>query len=73
MFTAPTIRRLTVAEPSKLKLAEMYEAYFRALEKQAVRFENVASKLDAQDKQAVLVFVACLRKEVQTLREQVGL
>lgn len=55
------------------QLAEMYEAYFTTLERLAVRFENVASKLEAEDKRAVLDIVAGLRKEVQTLQEQVDL
>ena len=55
------------------QLAEMYEAYFATLEKQAVRFENVASNLEAEDKGAILEIVAGLRKEVQALQEQVDL
>jgi len=72
MFTAPTIRPIFADDPPTSQLAEIYEAYFTALERQAMRFENVASKLEDQDKRAVLVFVAGLRKEVQTLRERVG-
>jgi hypothetical protein len=55
------------------QLAEMYEAYFATLEKQAVRFANVASNLEGEDKRTILEIVAGLRKEVQTLREQVDL
>ena len=51
----------------------MYEAYFATLEKQAVRFETVASKVEDEDKRILLDCVAGLRKEVQTLREQVRL
>ncbi len=50
----------------------MYEAYFATLEKQAVRFETVASKVEDEDKRILLDCVAGLRKEVQTLREQVA-
>jgi hypothetical protein len=71
MFTAPTIRRITADAPPTSDLAEIYETYFTTLERQAVRFENVASMLKDEDKQTVLVFVAGLRKEVQTLRGQV--
>jgi len=71
MFTAPTIRRITADAPPTSDLAEIYETYFTTLERQAVRFENVASMLKDEDKQTALVFVAGLRKEVQTLRGQV--
>lgn len=51
----------------------MYEASFTNLERQAVRFEDVASKLQDEDRRAILDLVAGLRKELQTLREQVDL
>jgi hypothetical protein len=73
MSTAPTIRRITHDDPRTSQLARMYEAYFTTLERQAVRFENVAAKLEDGLKRTVLDFVAGLRKEVQTLREQIDL
>ena len=73
MSTARTIRSTIVGDPPMSQLARMYEAYFVTLERQAVRFETLASKLDGEHKQAILYFVAGLRKELQTLREQVNL
>jgi hypothetical protein len=73
MSTAPTIRLITSDDPRMSQLAEMYEAYFTTLESQAVRFENVAAKLEDGLRRTVLDFVAGLRKEVQTLREQIDL
>ncbi len=73
LSTAPTVRPLTAGDPPISPLAKMYEAYFATLEKQAVRFETVASKLEDEDKRTLLDCVAGLRKEVQTLREQVRL
>jgi hypothetical protein len=37
---------LTAGDPTITPLAKMYEAYFATLEKQAVPFETVASKLE---------------------------
>lgn len=55
-------------------IARMYEAYFTALEKQAVRLEMVASKLgDEEQRATVLDCVAALRQEVQELRGQTQL
>ena len=55
------------------QVAEMCEAYFTTLERRAVQFEKVASKLEDEDKRAILDIVAGLRQEVQALREQVDL
>lgn len=64
---------MIAGDPPILPLAKMYEAYFTTLERQAVRFETVASKLEDEEKRAILDIVTGLRKEVQTLREQVRL
>jgi hypothetical protein len=55
------------------QLAEMYESYFTTIERQTMRFEDVASKLKGEDKRAILEIVTDVRKEVQTLRERVDL
>ena len=55
------------------QIAEMCEAYFTTLERQAVRLEHVASKLEDEHRQTILEIVAGLRKELQALREQVDL
>jgi len=51
----------------------MYEAYFTTLERQAVRFETVALKLDSEDKIVILDCVAEMRKELRTLKGQIDL
>jgi hypothetical protein len=73
MSTAPAARLATGGDPPIPPIARMFEAYFKILEGQAVRFENVASRLEEKDKRAVLDLVAGLRKEVQAIREQVQL
>jgi hypothetical protein len=71
MSVAPTIHPINNDDPPISHLADMYDAYFTSLERQAVRLENVASKLEDGLKRTVLYFVAGLRKEVQALREQI--
>ena len=70
MSTAHTLCPLTAGDPPMSQRARMHEAYFVTLERQAMRFETVASKLEDDDKRAILDIVAGLRKEVQTLRNR---
>jgi len=55
------------------QLAEMYESYITAIERQAMRFEDVALELGDEEKRAILEIVTDVRREVQTLRERVDL
>ena len=54
-------------------ILDMCEAYFITIEEQVIRFETVASKLEDEDKAAILDIATGLRKEVQALHEQIDL
>jgi hypothetical protein len=54
-------------------LAEMYEAYFTATERQTIRLEEIASRLKSEEQRVVLDIVAEFRNELRMLREQVDL
>jgi|HubBroStandDraft_5_1064220.scaffolds.fasta_scaffold79626_2 hypothetical protein len=71
MFKAPPFRHIVVDNSDMAQIGEIYDMYLMSLERQAVRFENVASRLKENDKRAVLVFVAGLRKEIQILRQPI--
>jgi hypothetical protein len=71
MFTAPPFHNLVAETLQTAQLAEIYDTHLLSLEREAVRFENVASRLEEEDRQAVLVFVVGLRQEIQTLHRQI--
>ena len=54
-------------------IAELLDEYFTTMERQAARFEALASDLNGPHRQAVLTFAADLRSEVGRIREQVDL
>jgi hypothetical protein len=71
MFTAPPFHNLVAVTLQMAQLADICDTHLISLEREAVRFENVASRLEEEDRQAVLVFVAGLGQEIQALHRQI--